>query len=399
MKILIVADVYPPEISSAGHLMKELAEGLFKKGHQVTVATTYPRHYLNSKENIDILSNENGIKVLRIKTLPLRKINFILRGIAQLTLPFLFFNKIKKTIKEDLDATIIYTPSIMLGLLAKKIKKRYKAKILLNVQDIFPQNAIDLGILKNKILIKMFEKVERVAYANSDVITFNSEGGRQFLIEKKKLSPEKVITISNWIDPMPYQITESKKSFRKRFCLEDKFIFLFAGVMGPAQGLDFLIEIAKDIDIQDIVFLLVGDGMEKEKLAKIIKKNSLSNIVIKPFVSKEDYPHLLKEVDVGIVCLSSKNKTPFIPGKFLGYLTAGKPVVAFLNKESDGFALIKKANCGYATTSDDKKEAIDIIKRIYQEKDLPLGENGRKYALKNLTLDVAINKIIAILMD
>jgi colanic acid biosynthesis glycosyl transferase WcaI len=398
MKILIVSDVYPPEISSAGHLMKELAEGLNKKGHQITVATSYPRSYLDSQEEskkLALSSVEDGINVIRIKTLPLRKVNFILRGISQLFLPFLFLNKIKEQVKGNIDVTIIYSPPILLGLMAKRIKKLYNSKVILNVQDIFPQNAIDLGILKNKILIKLFEKIEKTAYKNADIITFNSDGGRKFLIEKKGLSPEKVITFYNWIDPKPYQNLEKKISFREEYNLQEKFIFLFAGVMGPAQELDFLIKVAKEVsDIKDVVFLLVGDGMEKEKLEKMIKEYSLSNVVIKPFISKDNYPYLLKDVDVGMVCLSIKNKTPFIPGKFLGYLAAGKPIVAFLNKESDGFPLIEKASCGYAVISDDEKKAAEMIRKIYKEKNNleNFSKSGKEYTQNNLTIDVSIKK-------
>ena len=127
----------------------------------------------------------------------------------------------------------------------------------------------------------------------------------------------------------------------------------------------------------------------------MVKDYSLTNVVIKPFVPKGDYPCLLKDVDVGIVCLSSKNKTPFIPGKFLGYLAAGLPIVAFLNKESDGFSLIKEANCGYAVIADNPKRATEIVRRIYDEKEKlgELGRNGRRYALSNLTVDACVAKL------
>jgi colanic acid biosynthesis glycosyl transferase WcaI len=397
MKILIVADAYPPEISSAGHLMKELAQGLSNRKHSVTVVTSYPRHYLDTeaqKKTIDLVSFEENIKVIRTKTLPLRKVNFLLRGFSQIILPFLFFKQIKKNIKEELDIAVIYSPPILLGLLSKKIKKRYKAKTVLNVQDIFPQNAIDLGILKNKALIKLFELIEKKSYQEADLITFNSEGGREFLIQKKNLDPKKIITLPNWIDPEPYLDLKQEISFRKEYQLENKFIFLFAGIMGPAQGLEFLIEVALKVsDIKEIVFLLVGDGMEKEKIEKKVREYNLSNVIVKPFVPKEKYPYLVRDADAGIVCLSSKNKTPFLPGKFLGYLIAGKPIVAFLNKESDGFSLIKKAECGYATTSDNLEEAQLIIRKIYNKKEKNFGLKGKEYALENLTAKKCIEKL------
>ncbi len=401
MKILIVADIYPPEVSSAANLMQELAQGLKKRGHKITVATSYPRHYLTEAlkgKKFQIFSDEGGIDVIRIKVLPHHKVNFIIRGISQLTLPFLFFVKIKKFIKE-IDAVIVYSPPLPLALVGGMIKQRYGAKFILNIQDIFPQNAIDLGVLKgwkNKPAVWLFEWLEKKIYKEADKITFHSEGGRKFLIEKKGVPAEKIITLPNWIDLTPYQNLTRDISFRKQWNLKGKFIFLFAGIMGPAQGLDFLIEVAKEVsDIKDIVFLLVGDGMEKEKIEKMIRNYSLDNVIIKPFVSKEDYLYLVKEADVGVICLSNKNKTSFVPGKVLGYMAASRPIVAFLNQESDAFEVINKAGCGYAIEASDLDKAIEIIRKIYNEKNKlkALGDKGLKYALHNFTIDVCLNKL------
>lgn len=398
MNILIVVEIYPPEISSAGHLMRELAEGFRKRGHHVTVVTSYPRYYLNSEiknKTFNTFSVENNIEVIRVKTLPLHKVNFIVRGISQLVLPLLFFKKIKKFVKREINVVIVYSPPLPLALVGSRMKSRYGSKFILNIQDIFPQNAIDLTILKNKFLIKFFEWIEKKAYQSADKITFHSEGGRQFLIEKKGVLAEKIVTLPNWIDPVPYQNLTKDISFWKQYGLEGRFVFLFAGIMGPAQGLDFLIKVAKEVsDIKDIIFLLVGDGMEKEKIQKMVDDYSLKNVVIKPFVSKDDYPYLLKDINVGVVCLSHKNKTPFIPGKFSGYLAAARPIVAFLNKESDGFSVIKQAKCGYAVNSDNFKGAVGVIRKAYKEKAVleEMGENGLNYLLNNLTIDISVER-------
>lgn len=400
--ILIVADVYPPEVSSAAHLMKELAEGLKKRGHNIWVATTYPKYYLPEELKSKIFerfTDEGGIKVIRVKTLPQKKVNFIIRGISQLILPFLFFFKIKKYIRGKLDIAIVYSPPLPLALTGGMIKRHYGAKFILNIQDIFPQNAIDLGVLrgwKHEPAIRLFEWIEKKVYKAADKITFHSEGGRKFLVDKKRVPEEKIITLHNWVDLEPFKNLTQNISFRKKYGLEEKFIILFGGIMGPAQGMEFIIEIARKLmDFKDLVFLLVGDGSEKPKIEELINKYSLSNVIIKPFVSKEEYPYLAKDSDVGLVCLSSNNKTSFVPGKILGYMAAGKPIVAFLNKESDGFGVLEKAKCGYATKSDDLKEAEKITRKIYGEKNKlkEIGERGFKYASENFTVDVITTKL------
>ncbi len=408
MNILIVADIYPPEISSAAHLMKELAEGLKKRGHNVWVITTYPKYYLPKElegQKFELFSEEAGIKVIRVKTSPLKKVNFIIRGVSQLILPFLFFLKIKKYIHEKLDVVIVYSPPLPLALVGGMIKRYYGAKFILNIQDIFPQNAIDLGVLKgrkHKPAVWLFEWIEKKVYKKADKITFHSEGGRRFLVEKKGVPEEKIITLHNWIDLKPFKNLTQNISFRKKYGLEGKFIILFGGIIGPAQGMEFMVEVARKFaDLKDLVFLLVGDGSEKPKIEELINKYSLSNIIIKPFISKEEYPYLVKDSDVGLVCLSGKNKTSFVPGKILGYMAAGKPIIAFLNKESDGFAVLNEAGCGYAANSDNLEEAEKITRKIYAEKDRlkEMGESGLKYASENLAVDVILNKLEKLFSD
>jgi glycosyltransferase involved in cell wall biosynthesis len=404
MKVLVVADVYPPEVSSAATLMRELAEGLTKRGHTVTVATSYPRYYQDEAAKGTVfpeVGTERGVHVIRVKTLPLHKTAFVIRGIAQLLLPFQFFKKIRRHIGERPDAVIIYTPPLTLGLVGRLVKKRYGARFLLNIQDIFPQNAIDLGILKPKPLIWFFEAVERMVYRTADVITFHSEGGKRFLVEQKGVPEGKIFTLYNWVDLAPYQNLPKPLSYRNEYGLAGKFVLLFAGIFGPAQGLEFVVEVAKRVsDIPDLVFLLVGDGMEKTRVDAKISEYGLGNVVVKPFVSGDDYPYLVRDADAGIVCLSIKNKTPFVPGKFLGYLAAGKPVIAFLNRESDGFELVKKAQCGYAAVSDDADAAAALVRKAYAERAaLPrLGENGLAYAKENIALEKCLEKFEKLLV-
>jgi len=135
---------------------------------------------------------------------------------------------------------------------------------------------------------------------------------------------------------------------------------------------------------------------------KMADEYSLKNIVFHAFVSQEIYPELVKEADVGLVCLSNMNKTPVIPGKILGYMAASIPVVAFLNKESDGHLLIKEAECGYSMVSDVSPEQVkDLIIKIFNEKDRlkQYGENGHRYVLKYFTKNVCMDKLIKLFSD
>lgn len=399
MNILLITDSYPPEIRSASHLMQEVAEGLRDRGHKVAVVTTYPKYNLAIESKVIKFRKftvEDNIEVIRIRALPHHKVNFIIRGISQLILPYIFFSNIKKYINHTVDIAMVYSPPLPLAMVGRMMKKKHKAKYILNVQDIFPQNGIDLGILKNKLMIKFFEFMEEKAYKNADKIVVHSRGNRIFLVNQKHVHEDKVHILHNWVDIKHYVNTTRTNIFRERYGLNDKFIFLFAGVIGPSQGLDLIVKAAKELrEISDICFLLVGDGSEKDKLAKMAESYTLSNVVFKPFISKEEYPSLVKEANVGVVCLSSKNKTPVVPGKILGYMAASIPVIAFLNKESDAHGLIEEAKCGYSSVSDDLESTVNTIVKIYDERNRlgEYGENGFKYVSKYFTKEVCINNL------
>jgi glycosyltransferase involved in cell wall biosynthesis len=347
-------------------------------------------------KSFDEFSVENGINIIRVKTFPHHKVNFIIRGISQLTMPYIFLSKIKRYLRNKIDIVIIYSPPLPLAMVGKMIKKKHGSKIILNIQDIFPQNAVDLGILKNHLIINFFEIIEKKAYEIADKIVVHSNGNREFLVNLKHVPDDKVHVLHNWIDTSPYINANGTGSFRRKYGLNGKFVILFAGIIGPSQGLDVIIKAANKLrGISDICFLFVGDGTEKNKLIRMAEKHALKNVVFKSFVSNEEYPNLLKEVDVGMVCLSSNNKTPVIPGKILGYMASSIPVVAFLNRESDMHLLIKEAECGYSAISDDYKKVADVIIKIHNEKDKlkQYGENGFKYASTHFEKSVCINTL------
>jgi glycosyltransferase involved in cell wall biosynthesis len=397
MRILFITDSYPPEVRSAAQLMKDLAEGFREKGYDIDVATTYPQYNIadSIQGNFKEISYENGVRVLRIKTLPHHKVNFIIRGVAQLLMPYIFFLKIKKNINGKIDFVIVHSPPLPLAIAAYKVKKFYGSKFILNLHDIFPQNAIDLGVLHNIFLMRFFEWMEKMIYKKSDLIIVPSDQHKKFIEEHRDVPIGKTHVVYHWIDSEPFITAKKTGQFRKLYGLDDKFIFLFGGVIGPSQGLDLIIRIANKLkDNSDIVFLLVGDGSTKEGLMKKVKELNLKNVIFKPFISPEEYPKLVKDCDVGLICLSSQNTTPAVPAKILGYMAAGIPVVAFLQKESDGLSIIKNAQCGYGSVSDNEDEALEIVLKIYKERRKigVLGKNGLNYLLKNMEKKVGVDK-------
>jgi colanic acid biosynthesis glycosyl transferase WcaI len=387
MNILLVTDAYPPEIRSSSHLMLELAEELRDRGHRLTVLTSWPRYNLSAPDAAAGLGEKetaDGITVIRVHTLPHHKVNFVVRGIAQLVMPRQFLRALRRHSREKFDAVIVYSPPLPLAMVGRALRKR-GAKFVLNIQDLFPQNAIDLGVLSNPLLIAMFRAIERRAYRAADSILVHSISNLEFLKRDNPRAAGKLGVLHNWVDAKEYRLPAGTR-FRERYGLEGKFIIGFPGVMGPSQQLDLIIRAAAKLRaVEDLAFLFVGDGGELDNLKRLAAELGATNVHFHPFIPREDYPELLKNLDIGLVCLSPRNHTPVVPGKLLTYMAAALPVLAVLNRESDGNQIVRDADCGLAVPSDDEAAIAAAITELHEARDklAAWGENGQAYADKH----------------
>lgn len=389
MNVLLISDAYPPEIRSASVLMSELATGLRDRGHNVSVLTCYPQYNLSPvdrerfadrKANFDVI--EDGVRVLRAPVNDIHNCGPIRRGISFLKLPVII-NRASRGLT-DIQAIIHYSPPLTLGLAAARIKKRFNASYIMNVQDLFPQNAIDLGVLRNKPAIRFFRYVESYCYRHADLITCHSTGNAEYL--KRHLPDGKEIeVVHNWVEPSDYAIAASPVP-RKKMNLGGKFVVFFAGVMGYAQDLGTVVQAARRLqEHDDIAFLLVGDGVEKDKL--LAQAKGLDNIHFHPFISTKEYPAWLGSTDVGLVTLRPSMKTPVVPSKILGYMAAGKPWIASVNAESDANSIAREGNCGLLCKPGDPEDMAQAVLLLARDRELAgkLGSNGRKYCCEHFS--------------
>lgn len=402
MKILLVTDSYPPEIRSASHLMLELAQELNHRGHQVTVITTWPEYNLDQEQNkkkFHELEVEDGITVIRVKTLPHHNVNYIVRGLSQLMMPLQFLIKLRRY-KIKSDAVVVYSPPLPLALVGSWLQRK-GIRNLLNVQDLFPQNAIDLGILTSPMQIKFFRALERYAYQTADVVTVHSEGNRKMVLEQNPGIKNKLKLLHNWVDIEHHSADNlhhdrTPTDFRKKWNITQRHIAVFAGVMGPSQYLELILNLAERmVDETDLLFLLVGDGKEKEKLQQIAKDKNLKNVQFEGFISRDVYPDLLSICSIGLVCLSPQNKTPVVPGKILGHMAAGIPVAAFLHTASDGHHLIQVSGCGVSADSADMDQSEQAMRSLLKNQDSfsSLGQAGKNYATQHFSKIVCVSEL------
>ena len=378
--------------------MLGLAEELNLRKHRVTVITTWPEYNLD-QDSVPSDFNEkeinNGITVLRVKTLPHHNVNYLLRGVSQLLMPLQFIRKLRQH-RIRPDALVVYSPPLPLALVGSWFRRK-KIRFVLNVQDLFPQNAIDLGVLSNPLQIRFFLAMENFAYRTADVVTLHSEGNQSTVLQQYPNSAGKFRILHNWVDVDYHESSVSSHSdFRKKWNIQQKHIAVFGGVMGPSQYLELLLYVAEQMqDDTELVFLLVGDGQEKEKLQNLAQEKSLSNVRFESFVSREAYPDLLRICSIGLVCLSPQNKTPVVPGKILGYMAAGLPIAAFLQSLSDGHSIIQAAKCGISADSADKDECVRSMCKLIEKSETlkKIGQSGKLYSKENFSKKVCVSQL------
>lgn len=387
--------------------MLELAQELSHRGHQVTVITTWPEYNLD--QNIDQRTFneselEHGIRVIRVKTLPHHNVNYILRGLAQLIMPWQFLRKLKQY-RIQPEAVVVYSPPLPLALVGSVLRRK-GVRYLLNVQDLFPQNAIDLGILRSSLQIKLFKALEKYAYQTADVVTVHSEGNRAVLQNEHPHIRDHLKILHNWVD-IDHHTTASpaeradEDDYRIKWGITQRHVAVFAGVMGPSQYLDLILAVAENMkDRSDLLFLLVGDGKEKQRLQALAQSKNLSNVRFEGFVSREAYPKLLDACTIGLVCLSPQNQTPVVPGKILGHMAAGLPVAAFLQTASDGHQLIEDAQCGVSADSANTDACVNAMQNLLLNEDnlQVLGQAGKDYAIAHFSKEVCVTQLERMLL-
>jgi len=403
MRILIFVTHFPPEIGSASHLFFDLARSLSERKYKVKVVTTFPRPY-NVNTNINkyrgqLLMREKmqGVEVLRVRNIPIKKDNLFLRGLEMFVLPLILF--FTGLFVSRANAIFVYSPPLPLAAFSIILGKLKNIPVVVNIQDIYPQTVIDVGLLKNKFLITLFKKIERFVYKNADVITVHSEGNKNFIV-KLGANENKVKVIYNCSDIDYIKPMNKNNKFSRKYKLTKKFVISYAGILSYHQGLDTIVEAAKLLEKHnDIHFLIAGDGFYKEKLIKKIKDLNLKNITLIPFQPKEKYRLLLASSDISLVTLRVDIKTPVVPGKLHNIMAAGRAVVACVPEISDVISIIKKANCGLWIEPNNPKKLAEVILNLYKNKQklIEFGINGRIFAEKNFSLKIFVTRYEKIL--
>ena len=389
MRILLLTDAFPPEIRSSSLLMRELAEDLSQAGHIVTVLTCQPRYNLAEENSGNSLPLQRetipGMETVRVATPAIHNVGHWRRGLGQLSLPLLFYRAARKLSPPQI--ILCYSPPLPLALAAQWLARRWNVPWILNLQDLFPQNAIDLGALRNPLLIRFFRRMEQSAFFQCSAITVHSTGNADWL-RRQGVAEQKIYVIPNWVDAAQYQTADktSVQKFRTRAGGKNCFLVLFAGVMGHAQDLNVIVEAAANLqDTPGIKFVLAGDGAARKWVETQIVERNLRNVQLLPFVPPEEYPALVMACDAGLVTLRKEMTTPVVPSKLFSLMAAGLPVLLSVNEQSDARRIAGEAYCGKVLPPGDNQALAEAIRSLANNKEQAeeLGRNGQRFAEKH----------------
>lgn len=368
-----------------------------KQGHELFILSPNERRF-NSKS---ILHKNNGVTFLSVKSLNLQKSTIIEKGLGQLLLEFQYLKAIKKYFKNEKFDLILYsTPPITFVKVINYIKKRDNSYSYLLLKDIFPQNAIDMNMMRERgFLHRMFLKKEKDLYAASDTIGCMSEANKTYILNNNtEVNASKVEVNPNTILPISFSYSiEDRETIRKEYNLPlQKKIFIYGGNLGVPQGLDFLLKIINETSENDPFFLIVGSGTQFKKMSNWFKMNNPTNAKLLSGLSKENYDKLLAVCDVGLIFLHKNFTIPNFPSRLLSYLEMGMPVIAATDINTDIGIVIEKAECGYWVESGNIKSFKKIILKICSNKELfkKMQENSRYLLNSKYTVDKSYNLIL-----
>jgi glycosyltransferase involved in cell wall biosynthesis len=395
MHILLLTNYWPPEIGAASHLYYELSQALAARGHRVTVLTGFPRYNVQEmpaayRGKAATWEQGNGVRVRRIRTPHLPQHIPVARGLDHFLLALTY--ALAGLGLERPDALLFYSPPLPIGLAAGFLGRLYRCPFLLNVQDIFPQSAIDLGVLKQRALVRFFEWLEKRIYRRADHITVHSEGNRQNVAAKLPARLDKITVVHNWIDAEFVRPGPRSNGFRRMMGLGDEFVVSFAGTMGYSQDVDTVLGAADILrDEQGIVFALVGDGVETPRLQELAVRLHLPNVRWVPMQPREQYPAVLHASDASLVTLRRDVGTPVVPSKLLSIMAAARPALVSVPLDGDAPKIVADAQCGLCVPPEQPEQLAEAILRLYRDPAHAelLGRNGRAYIESHFSVQAA----------
>lgn len=391
MRIALVADAYPPLRTSGAVQLRDLSQEFRRQGHEVTVMVSAPD--LATGWSLEELE---GVQVLRLATLQTKDIGYARRTLGEVLLSTMMLRGLRKSPLADTkwDAVVWYSPTIFLGQLVGALKKSSGARTYLILRDVFPEWAVDMGLLKKGPIYYFFKYFERWQYSVADVIGVQSHSNMAYLADWAKQPGRRLEVLQNWLAPAA---NVGCSIAVDRTPLAGRRIVAYAGNMGVAQGMDMVIGLAQRMQSRrDIGFLFVGRGSDVPRLKAMVAELKLDNVAFHDEIEPREVPGLLAQAHVGLVMLDPRHKTHNVPGKFITYMQAGVPVLARINDGNDLAALIAQERVGRAYVGDSVEAFYEAAIAVCDAPDkAAMSDRARQLADRLYSSRAAVKQIVA----
>jgi glycosyltransferase involved in cell wall biosynthesis len=394
MRIALIADTFPPLRTSGAVQLRDLSREFVRQGHELTVLL--PSSDLLAPWSLEEI---DGSCVLRLKAPRTRDVGYVLRTLSELIMPFAMLRQLQKSplADEHWDGVIWYAPSIFHGPLASVLKRRSCCKGYLIIRDIFPEWAVDMGLMRRGLPYHFFAAVARYQYSQADVIGVQSPGNLRYFNEWHRKPNRKLEVLQNWLGQAP----QIRCSIRiSETALADRKVFVYAGNMGVAQGMEILFDLAvRYQDRADVGFLFVGRGSDVERLKALNRERGLSNVLFFDEIDPDEIPALYSQCSAGIVALDPRHKSHNIPGKFLTYMQGGLPVLANINAGNDLAQMIRDERVGEVCEHNDLDELVALTDRLIarNDSDPDLSMRCRDLFQREFSVEKVVQQIVSAL--
>jgi colanic acid biosynthesis glycosyl transferase WcaI len=398
MRVLIYSYNYYPEPIGIAPLMTELAEGLVRQGHGVRVVTGMPNYpqrqvYEGYRDKFYCTETRNGVLIQRsyiwVKPKPSLLDRVLLDGSFVLSS---FFQALRGWRP---DVILLTVPPLPVCLPAALLGTIYGCPIVLNVQDILPEAAVHVGLLRNKTMIRVMEWLERFSYRTAHTVSVIAEGFIENLINKG-VPAQKITCIPNWVDTQFIRpLDKVHNAFRKTHGLQDKFVVMYSGNIALTQGLETVVEAAVRLQHHpEIAFVIVGEPKAIAKLQEYCNACGATNVRLLPFQPREKLPEMLAAADVGLI-VQKRNVVSFnMPSKTQVLLASGRAIVASVPSTGSAAKAIEKSRGGIVVPPENPEELAACLLDLYKNPDLveKLGYQGRQFAIERYSFEQALSQ-------
>lgn len=398
MNILFLTMSSGIEKFHARGIYTDLMRKFREEGHDVYIV--FPRerkHGLPTEERV-----QNGVHLLGVRTLNVTKTNVIEKGIGQVSIEFLYKRAIKKFFSNiNFDLILYSTPPITFPNVIEYVKKNNpSARTYLLLKDIFPQNAVDMGMLSKTglkgLLYKFFRVKEKKLYALSDYIGCMSPANVRYVLEHNpEISSTRVEIAPNSLELVALEHNTDKSVLAKYNIPTDKPIFIYGGNLGVPQGIPFLIQcLAANADRADCHFVVVGSGTYYQKMADWYQTCQPKAVTVMKGLPKDDYDRLVQACQVGLIFLDYRFTIPNFPSRLLSYLENRMPVIACTDPNCDTGSIAEENGFGFYVPSNDVAAFTKAVDKMLAS-DIPvMGEMGYQFMKENYLIENTYNHIM-----